>query len=183
MTVGPRSCTDLFVTFNRIAIQGYGGVLAISQHELVERRGWMTREEFLEAFSLCQILPGPSVTTLAWTIGDRHFGLRGAFAALGGILLVPVVLVIALTLAYVEFAAEPMVANALRGMAAVVAGLTLATAVKLATALKKTPIGLPLGIGFAALTFVGIGVLHWPLVLVLGVVGPAAVLAAWWRLR
>ena len=85
----PRSPLDLFLRFNRMALQGFGGVLAVAQIELVERSGWLTREEFVETLSLAQVLPGPNVCNLALMTGDRFFGWRGAAAALGGMMLVP----------------------------------------------------------------------------------------------
>ena len=72
-------------------------MLAIAQHELVERQRWLTRQQFVEMLSLSQVLPGPNVVNLALMLGDRFFGWRGALAALGGMLLVPLVIVLALT--------------------------------------------------------------------------------------
>ena len=43
----PRSIADLFLSFSWLALQGFGGVLAVVQHELVERKQWLTREEFV----------------------------------------------------------------------------------------------------------------------------------------
>ncbi len=74
----PASPGDLFFTFNRLALQGFGGVLAIAQRELVERKGWLTRQEFVEMLALSQVLPGPNIVNLALMFGDRFFGLRGA---------------------------------------------------------------------------------------------------------
>ena len=45
---GPRSASEMFLAFNWLALQGFGGVLAIAQRELVDRRRWLTREAFLE---------------------------------------------------------------------------------------------------------------------------------------
>jgi len=44
----PASPRELFFTFNRLALQGFGGVLAIAQHELVERQRWLTRQQFVD---------------------------------------------------------------------------------------------------------------------------------------
>jgi chromate transporter len=179
----PTSLSDLFFTFNRMSLQGFGGVLAVAQRELVERTRWMTREQFVETLAVSQVLPGPNIVNMALMIGDRHFGLRGAFVALAGMLLVPLVIVLALTALYAQFATHPMVSGALRGMGAVAAGLVISTAVKLSTTLKKSAMGLPLGIAFAAVTFIAVAVLRWPLVWVLGGLGPIAVACAFWRLR
>ncbi len=178
----PHSLSDLFFTFNRMALQGFGGVLAIAQRELVERKRWMTREQFVESLAVSQVLPGPNVVNLSLMVGDHHFGLRGAFAALGGMLLVPLVIVLALTALYAEFASHPMVAGALRGMGAVAAGLVISTGLKLLSTLKKNPLGVATSLGFAALTFVAIALLHWPLVWVLLGLGCIAVATAWSRL-
>ena len=74
----PRSPTDLFWSFTWLALQGFGGVLAIVQREMVEKKQWLTREEFVEDWAVAQILPGPNVVNLSLMIGDRYFGLRGA---------------------------------------------------------------------------------------------------------
>ncbi len=82
----PQSLTDLFVSFTVLALQGFGGVLAVAQRELVERKRWMTNEEFVEEWAVAQIMPGPNIINLCIMIGGRYFGLRGALAALAGML-------------------------------------------------------------------------------------------------
>ena len=61
----PQSCTDLFVSFMWMAMQGFGGVLAVVQRELVEKKQWLTREQFVEDWSVAQALPGPNVINLS----------------------------------------------------------------------------------------------------------------------
>ncbi|WP_372526912.1 chromate transporter [Piscinibacter sp.] len=182
-TSAPDSLSDLFFTFNRLSLQGFGGVLAVAQRELVERVRWLTREQFVETLSVAQVLPGPNVVNMALMVGDRFFGLRGAFAALAGMLLVPLVIVLALTALYTQFASHPMVSGALRGMGAVAAGLVISTALKLLGTLKKSAMGRPLGIAFAALTIVAVAVLRWPLVWVIAGLGPVAYATAYRSLK
>lgn len=179
----PRSPAELFRVFNRLALQGFGGVLAVTQRELVERKRWMTRDQFVEMLALAQVLPGPNVVNLALMFGDRFFGLRGAMAALSGMLLVPLVIVLGLTVAYAEFSRIAVVSGALRGMGAVAAGLVIATGVRLATTLRSNRLGLPLASLVATLTFVLIAWLRWPLVGVILGLGSLAVAMAWWRWR
>ncbi|MFZ2295532.1 MAG: chromate transporter, partial [Polaromonas sp.] len=114
----PQSLTDLFVSFTLLALQGFGGVLAIVQRELVEKKRWMTREEFIDDWAVAQIMPGPNVINLSLMIGGRYFGLKGAMVALAGMLTVPLILVLLLALVYAQFAGHPGVAGALRGMGA-----------------------------------------------------------------
>jgi len=179
----PRSPWELCRLFNRMALQGFGGVLAVSQIELVERTGWLTREEFVETLSVAQVLPGPNVCNLALMVGDRYFGWRGAFAALAGMMLVPLLIVMALAVAYDHWAHVPAVSGALRGMGAVAAGLVIATALKLAVALRANPLGLPLCLAVGSVTFAAVALARLPMVWVVCGLGSLAITAAWWRLR
>lgn len=179
----PRSPLDLCRVFNRMALQGFGGVLPVAQIELVERTGWMTREEFVETLAVAQVLPGPNVCNLALMIGDRYFGWRGALAALAGLMLAPLLIVLVLAAAYRHWSALPAVSGALRGMGAVAAGLVIVTALKLALALRSSPLGMPLCLALAGLSFAAVAGLRLPLVWVVCGLGSLAVGVAWWRLE
>jgi len=178
----PRSPAELFRVFNRLALQGFGGVLPIAQRELVERERWLTREQFVELLSVAQVLPGPNVVNLSLMFGDRAFGWRGGLAALGGMIAAPLLVVIALAALYTRFASHPVVAGALRGMGAVAAGLIFATGLKLIPALRRSALGLAPALACAAATFVAIGLLRVPLVAVLAVLGGGSCAWAWRRL-
>jgi chromate transporter len=178
----PATLGELFRAFNRLSLQGFGGVLPVAQRELVERQQWLTREQFVELLSVGQVLPGPNVVNLSLMLGDRFFGLRGALVALGGMLAVPTLIVLALAALYAEFSSMPVVSGALRGMGAVAAGLVIATGLKLTATLKRNPMGLWSSAAFAAATLAAVGALRWPLVWVLLGLGPAAVWTAWLRL-
>lgn len=180
-TDAPASELELFFAFNRLALQGFGGVLAVAQRELVERRRWLSQAQFVEMLAMSQVLPGPNVVNLALMFGDRFFGLRGAFFALAGMLAVPLVIVMALTLAYAEFAHVPAVAGALRGMGAVAAGLIIATAIKLFGTLHGSRLGMPVCLLLIACTLVAIIWLRWPLIWVLAALGSVAVTIGWVR--
>jgi chromate transporter len=173
----PQSPGELFRVFNRLALQGFGGVLPVTQYHLVERERWLTKEQLLELLSVGQVLPGPNVVNIALMIGDRYFGWRGALAALAGMLLVPMLLVLLLTSLYTRYAGVPAVAGALRGMGAVAAGLITATGLKLLGAIRKNPLGVPLCIVFGVASFIGIALLRLPLAWVLlGLGGVSCVL-------
>jgi chromate transporter len=104
-------------------------------------------------------------------------------AALGGMLLLPMLLVLGLAVLYGEFARLPAVAGALRGMGAVAAGLVIATALKLMPSLKGNAMGGWACAVLGALTVLGVAVLRWPMVWVIGGLGSVAMALAWWRLR
>jgi chromate transporter len=178
----PASPREIFRVFNRLALQGFGGVLPIAQRELVERERWLTREQFVELLSVAQVLPGPNVVNLALMFGDRHFGWRGGLAALAGMIAAPLAIVLALTVLYTQFAQHPVVAGALRGMGAVAAGLVLSTGLKLLPALRRSPLGHAPAIAFAALTFGAIALARLPLLGVLLALGALSCALAWRRL-
>ena len=176
----PHSARDLFWSFTKLALQGFGGVLAIVQYELVEKKQWLTREEFLEDWAVAQILPGPNVVNLSLMIGDRYFGLRGAMMALAGMLTLPLLIVLALAAIFAGISDAPGVVGALRGMGAVAAGLIAATGLKLIGALKTNVMG-PVACGLLALlTFVAVALARVPLAWVLLTIG---MLASLWAYR
>jgi len=179
----PASLRELFVTFTLLALQGFGGVLAVAQRVVCEEKRWMTREQFVELLAVCQVLPGPNVCNLAILTGDRFFGWRGAAAALGGMMAVPTVLVLALAALYVHYADVPAVAGALRGMAAVSAGLIAGTAWKLAGALRSNPMGPRVCAALGAASFALVALLRLPLLWVLASLGVIGIALAWRALR
>ncbi|CAN5282341.1 hypothetical protein BH10PSE16_BH10PSE16_18540 [soil metagenome] len=179
----PQSLTDLFVSFTLLALQGFGGVMAVVQRELVEKKCWLTREEFIEDWAVAQVMPGPNVVNLSMMIGARSFGFKGAMAALAGMLAAPLILVLLLAVVYARFSDHPGVAGALRGMGAVAARLIAATGLKLSGALLKNMLGLRLCAVFGGLCFVAIALLRWPLIGVLLGLGGAACAVAYSKLK
>jgi chromate transporter len=180
-TQRPPSVAALFWAFNRLALQGFGGVLPVAQRELVERLRWLTREQFLELLSLSQVLPGPNIINLGLILGDRYFGWRGGVAAMAGMLLAPTVVVLTLAVAAAQLRDVPQVAGALRGMGVVAAGLILSTALKLAPGLSRSVIGVPASVGLVVLTVAAVGLLRWPLAAVVLGLGVVAIGWAWRR--
>ena len=178
----PSSRTDLFVSFSLLALQGFGGVLAVVQRELVENKRWMSREEFVEEWAVAQIMPGPNVINLSITLGARYFGFTGALAAVAGMITFPLLVVLGLALVYAEFASNPHMTGAVRGMGAVAAGLITATGLKLMPALKKNVLGVPLSAAFGVAAFAAIAWLKLPLLWVLLALGGVSCVVAWRKL-
>jgi chromate transporter len=183
MTPRPRSLSDLFWSFTWLAMQGFGGVLAVVQREVVERKRWLTQEEFTEDWAVAQVMPGPNVVNLSMMIGGRYFGLKGALAALAGMLALPLLVVLVLAVFYARFADDPVVGGALRGMAAVSAGMIGSVGLKMLAALRTGP--LPGWLGALAILagFVMVALLRLPIATVLFGLGGLCCLVAWRRLR
>jgi len=178
----PRSPADLFISFTLLALQGFGGVLAVVQRDIVDRKRWLTQEEFIEDWAVAQIMPGPNVVNLSLMIGGRHFGIAGALAALAGLLTVPLILVIGLAVLHARFADSAAVAGALHGMAAVCAGLIGAAGLRLASALKKSPMPLSWCLAIGAAGFILVAFLKCPLPWVLFGLGGLNCVLTWRRL-
>lgn len=176
----PGGSCEIFIAFTLLALQGFGGVLPVAQRVLCEERRWLTRAEFLEIFSVGQVIPGPNVCNLSVLVGYRFLGIRGAAAALGGLLAGPAVVVLVLAATQRSFANQTAVAGAVRGMSAVSAGLIAGSALKLATGLRGTVLGTAPSLLLGLVAFTLVAILHVPLLWALLSVGvPAWGLAAW----
>ncbi len=176
----PTSLSDLFWSMTWLALQGFGGVLAVVQRVLVDEKRWLTNEEFIEDWAVAQILPGPNVVNLALMIGDRYFGLRGGLAALAGILTFPLLVVLVVAALFASVADMPMAQGALKGMGAVSAGLIAAVGLRLISALKANVMSAGVCIALAAMTFIAIAMLKIPLIWVLLGLGSTA---SYWAYR
>ena len=168
---------DLYRAFLGVGARGFGGVLPWARRMLVEERRWLSAAEFTDLFGLCNFLPGPNTVNLSIIVGGRFHGVRGALVALTGLLTLPLAIVCTLAALYARFGQLPGLEALLRGVGAAAAGLVLATGLKMAAPLARTPRAL----AFLVVTFVAIAVLRWPLVPVLLTLAPLSVLAAWRR--
>ena len=168
---------DLFLGFLGIAISGFGGVLPFARRMLVERRRWLTADEFNETLSLCQSLPGPNIVNLSIATGQRFAGARGAVAAVSGLVLAPMVLVIVLGALYGRFGGVERLQDAVTGLGAAASGLVVATAAKMAEPLLRRR---PFSAGpFIVAAFAGVGLMRWPLPWVLLTLAPVSVAVVW----
>lgn len=178
----PGSLSDLFWGFSMLSLQGFGGVMAVTQRELVERRRWFSREDFLEDWAVAQVLPGPNVANLGVLIGDRYQGTRGAWVALLGLFLFPLVIIALLAIAFTSFQHLPVIQGALKGMGLVVVALILTTALKLIPALRTHVGGRAFCVISAVSTFVAIALLRFPLLWVLLIIGTLSCLWTYHRI-
>lgn len=167
----PDSLRELFIAFTALALQGFGGVIAVAQRELCERRRWLSPKEFVELLASAQVLPGPNVCNLSLMIGDRFFGWRGALVALAGMIAAPMAIMLMLAWLLGEASAWPQaqgpIRGALGGIAAVAAGQIIGTVLKLAAPLREHELGGSTSLAIAALAFCLMGLLRWPLLWVL----------------
>lgn len=165
---------DLFWGFTKIALSGFGGVMAWARRAIVEEHGWLSSEEFTSLFGLCQFMPGPNIVNLSVCVGARFQGASGAIVSLLGLLCAPFCIIITLGALYGRFGELPAIQAMLRGIAAVAAGLILAMGLRMAADLFKRPLLLI----FSAMTLVAVVVLHWPLLTVMVALAPISMWVA-----
>jgi chromate transporter len=170
---------ELFIAFAIISVCGFGGVLAWSRRMLVEQRGWMTAEEFNDAYALCQFLPGPNVVNLSVVFGRRIRGPLGSAVALVGLIGPPFLIVTLIGAIYARFGEVAALQRMLLGVAAAAVGLVMGTCAKMALPLFKDRLALAPLIALA--TFASVGVLRWPIYWALAVLVPLSIAIAWVR--
>lgn len=171
------SLPRLFFAFMQIGISGFGSTVVYAHRVVVEDWRWMSNEEFLDLWAVCQMLPGPNVVNWSVAAGSRLRGAPGAVVAVLGLVIAPVCIALTLGVLYARYGEVPAVHAALRGIAAAGAGLLIATAVKMA----QTPRVYSWMAGFSVLAFLAVGVMRWSLALALAALIPLSIAGAWWR--
>ena len=163
-----QTTADMLRAFGRIGLLSFGGPaaqIAIMHEELVERRQWLSEDQFLRALSLCMLLPGPEAMQLATYAGWRLRGLWGGLLA-GLLFVVPGALVIfVLAFAYISYGQIPLVQAAFVGIKAAVIIVVLQALLRLGNkALENTSAWI-----LAALAFVALFAFGLPFPLIIGV--------------
>src|SRR3954466_84090 len=123
---------ELFLAFFRITLSGFGGTLAWTRIMFVEKKRWMTSEEFNDVYTLCQFLPGPNIVNLTAVFGSRMRGPTGAIAAWAGFRVVRCCVMLGAGILYERYGDVDAVRRVLAGVAPAAAGLLIATAAKMA---------------------------------------------------
>ena len=113
---------------------GFGGPIALAGHmqqDLVDKRGWISKEDYLEGLALAQLAPGPLAAQLAIYLGYIRAGLLGATAVGVAFVLPSFLMVLALSAAYVRFGGLPWMQGMFYGIGAAVIGIIARSAFKL----------------------------------------------------
>lgn len=150
-----------------------------ARHMMVDEKRWMTDAEFVDVLAVAQLLPGPNIVNVSIGVGARFHGVPGAVMAFAGLMVVPVALVIVLGSLYARLDDLASFRGAFGGIAAVAAGMVITTALRIAPLVR----GRPAAIVIAALAFVGVGILRWPLAWVVFGLAPLSLAVALWERR
>ena len=156
-------------------MSGFGGVLPWARRTLVERDKILTSEEFSAILGICQIVPGPNIVNLAVCIGSRFGGARGAIAAVLGLTLGPISIVMVLALLYEHYRYLDSVQGVLRGISAVGVGLIASTGFKM----LKDEFRYPAMLIVVIVTILAASYFHLGLGWVVLISSPLALVFAW----
>ena len=171
--------SELFRAFAIVSISGFGGALPWARRKIVEQKGWMTAEEFNEAFALSQFLPGPNVVNFSVVFGSRFGGAPGAAVALAGLMGPPLVIVFVLAVLYAHFGDLEVLSRVLAGITAAAVGLLMAVVAKMAAPLFRLRRDWAPFIALAA--FTGVAIMNWPLPWVFVGLAPVSIACAWFK--
>ena len=169
------SVANIFTGFFMVGVRGFGGVLPWARRTIVEERKWLTATEFAEVLGLCQFLPGGNIINVSVAVGARFRGMAGSVAAVLGLMLAPVAIVVGLGAIYDQFADQPIVRRAFAGLAAAASAFVLTASIKIAAPLRVRWLALAI----AAITFVAIAVIRLPLPMAMPVLAVASILVLW----
>ena len=175
----PPSLPALFWAYFVIGATGFGGSMPWVRRMLVEERRWISADDFNDALSVGQFLPGPNVFNLIVVLGPRFGGLPGIIAAIVGIMAAPFAFSVILGALYAHYGEAPTSKAALRGIAPVAAGLMLMLGLKTAAARQlRGPL-----VVFTVLTFIAVAAWRVSLPMVLVTLAPFAIATAAWTGR
>ncbi|MGO9776455.1 MAG: chromate efflux transporter [Terracidiphilus sp.] len=168
---------EIFRLFLRLGLTAFGGPaahLVLMEREAVERRGWMSRAQFLDLVGACNLLPGPGSTQVAMALGYRRAGWIGLLIA-GVCFILPASLAtMALAWAYVRYGSLPQAQGLLYGAKPVMVAIIVQAVWKLGgTAFRRWPLAL------AGLACFAAALLGAPPIAVLLAAGGLALLAVW----
>jgi chromate transporter len=166
---------QLFISFSKIGMSGFGGVLPWARRTLVERDKILTSEEFSAILGICQIVPGPNIVNLAVCVGSRFAGAKGAFASVMGLTLGPISLVMLLAVLYDHYSYLDSVKGILRGISAVGVGLIASTGFKM----LRDEFRYPAMLLVVIITILAVCYFHLGLGWVVLIASPLALFLAW----
>lgn len=128
------SLRDVLRYFLYLGTFGFGGPIALAgymQRDLVEKRGWITKKDYVDGLALAQLAPGPLAAQLAIYLGWAKGRVFGATAVAAAFILPSFVMVLGLSAVYVRFGGLPWMQSAFYGIGAAVIAIIARSALKL----------------------------------------------------
>ncbi len=155
-----REVAGFFLKLGTIAFGGPAAHIAMMDDEVVRKRKWVTREQFLDLLGAANLIPGPSSTEMAIYLGLARAGWRGLI--LGGtcFILPAMAIVLGLAVAYVHYGTLPEVGWLLYGVKPVIIVIVLQALWNLGRTAVKGPLFATVGISVIVLSFLGVNLVY-----------------------
>ncbi len=147
----------LMTTFAKIGSFTFGGgyaMVGMIQKEVVEKQGWVEKDEFLELLTIAQTAPGPLAINTAAFVGYKINGYKGAFSAIFGSIIPSFIIIMVVAIFFNSIRENPTVNAVLTGIRPAVIALILAPSISLCKGLSKTQAVLAI-VAAAALCYFG----------------------------
>jgi chromate transporter len=125
---------DVVRYFLILGTVGFGGPIALAgymQRDLVEKRGWISKKDYMDGLALAQLAPGPLAAQLAIYLGWIKGRLFGATAVAAAFILPSFIMVLGLSAVYVRYGGLPWMQSAFYGIGAAVIAIIARSAIKL----------------------------------------------------
>ncbi len=159
MAVQQRNLLALATTFLHLGATAFGGPaahIALMERELVERRGWLERQEFLDLMGATNLVPGPNSTELAIHIGHRRAGMPGLVIAGISFILPAALMVLLLAWGYVRYQSLPQISWILTGVQPIVIAVIVHALWKLGRSALKDIFTVTIALGAGILVASGL---------------------------
>ena len=140
-----KSLFSLFLSMLKIGAFTFGGgyaMIHLLDHEFVERKGWLEKDEFLDLVTIAESTPGPIAINCATYIGYKREKVLGSIVSTIGMVLPSLVIIYAISLFLDSFLASPIIKAAFEGIQVCVVFLILSAGVKMLKKMKKKPFNL-----------------------------------------
>ena len=176
------SYSSLFFVFFKIGAFTFGGgwaMIALIERELVDRRAWLTRDEFLNALALSQTLPGILAVNISIYTGNRLKNKRGALAATLGTILPSFLIMLSLALFFTHQSELPVLDAIFRAVRPAVVALIVIPVLSSAknVGLSKQTLWIPLLVAF------GVSFLRWSPIRIILTIICGSLLYGWLKKR
>ena len=176
-----KKISTLFGTFLKIGAFTFGGgyaMVALLEHEFVEEKQWVSREEFLDMVAIAESTPGPVAVNSATYLGYKLAKVPGAATATVAVCLPSFLIIYAISLFFEQFTQLTVIANAFKGIQVCVIYLIFSAGVRMLKALDKSPFATgvlaAVMLVMVGLSLAGVSVSSILLILLSGAAGVAA---------
>ncbi len=128
---------ELFISWFKIGLFTFGGgyaMLPLIEKEVIEAKGWTNQEEIMDIYALSQSIPGAIAINTSIFLGRKLGGLAGALAAMLGVVLPSIIVILLIAVFFVSLQSNPAVMAVFAGIRAAIVGLVAAAAIRITVA-------------------------------------------------